>query len=160
MVLDVLNIDWNKEEVKFSLSKDTYEFDLKSISIEFCYKNDVVDRWYNKEIEIINEIKYINTDDHKVYFIGSIANKNDNNKNEFIKEFINRFFKKQIKNYKIFDNKVGYVGEFKTVKVRIFMEDKDIIELLSDTNSMDTFGFKINLKQLCRNDYKDFKQYE
>lgn len=160
MVLDVLNVDWNKKEIKFSLSKDTYEFDLKSICIEFYYKNDVVDRFYNKEIEIINKIKYINADDYKVYFIGSISNKNDNNKNKFIKEFINRLFKKQIKNYKIFYNKVGYVGEFKTIKVRIFMEDKDIIELLSDTNSMDTFGFKINLKQLCRNDYKDFKQYE
>lgn len=160
MVLDILNVDWNKEEIKISLSKDTCEFDLKSICIEFCYKNDVVDRWYNKEIEIINKIKCINEDDYKVYFIGSIANKNDNNKNKFIKEFINRFFEKQIKNYKIFDSRVGYIGEFKTVEVRIFIEDEDIIELLNDTNSMDNFGLKINFKQLCRNDYKNFKQYE
>lgn len=159
MNLKFLNVDLSKNEVVFSLSKEQQEFDLKEVNVEFCYKNDVVDRYYTKEIKIIEEIKEFKKENDLVIFTGNISMKDKDSKNKFVKEFIRKFVDKEIKNYGVFDGQVGYVGEFKITSITIHIDKEEAVKLLESSDSMRDFGFEIKFKILCR-EYEDFKQRE
>ena len=160
MNLKILNVDLSKNEVMFSLSKEQQEFDLKEVNVEFCYKNDVVDRYYTKEIKIIEEIKEFKKENDLVIFTGNISMKDKDSKNKFVKEFIRKFADKEIKNYRVFDRQVGYVGEFKITSITIHIDKEEAAKLLESSDSMRDFGFEIKFEILCREEYKDFKQRE
>lgn len=154
MNLKILNVDLSKNEVVFSLSKEQQEFDLKEVNVVFWYKNDVVDRYYTKEIKIIEEIKEFKKENDLVIFTGNISMKDKDSKNKFVKKFIRKFADKEI------DGQVGYVGKFKITSIAIHIYKEEAVKLLKSSDSMRDFGFEIKFGILCREEYKDFKQRE
>lgn len=153
MNLKILNVDLSKNEVVFSLSKEQQEFDLKEVNVVFWYKNDVVDRYYTKEIKIIEEIKEFKKENDLVIFTGNISMKDKDSKNKFVKKFIRKFADKEI------DGQVGYVGKFKITSIAIHIDKEEAVKLLESSDSMRDFGFEIKFKILCR-EYEDFKRRE